>query len=87
MVTALSNDFRKATAVVEFPVPSPSSLPPDLVLVKNVYAGVNASDVNFTSGRYQSKGDAVKLPFEAGFEACGVVAGLGPETAGGQRDQ
>ena len=39
-------------------------------LVKNHYVGINASDINFTAGRYA--GDH-KLPFDAGFEGMGEV--------------
>jgi NADPH:quinone reductase-like Zn-dependent oxidoreductase len=47
-------------------------------------AGINASDVNYTAGRYFGGGVAAekKLPFDAGFESVGVVAALGPGVSG-----
>ena len=46
-------------------------------------AGVNASDVNFTSGRYFGIKEATRrLPFPAGFEAVGAVAAVGPGVSG-----
>ena len=55
-------DFRKAVKVVEV-----SLIPPqdDQVLVKNIYAGVNATDINMTAARYGSDG---KIPFDIGLE-------------------
>ncbi|CAI9765567.1 unnamed protein product [Fraxinus pennsylvanica] len=55
-------------------------LKPDDVLMKIIYAGVNASDVNFSSGRYFSgnnKDIVSRLPFDAGFEAVGIIAAIG----------
>ena len=77
MYHRLSNDFRAATSVVSQSIPE---LKGDEILVRRLFAGVNASDVNFTSGRYFGKpADAEKmLPFDAGFEAVGVVASVGP---------
>jgi len=45
------------------------------ILVQVVYAGVNASDVNFTAGKYTP---GVEPPFDAGFEALGRVIARGP---------
>ncbi|PWA79250.1 Alcohol dehydrogenase, C-terminal [Artemisia annua] len=50
------------------------------VLLKIIYAGVNASDVNFSSGSYFSgskKEISSRLPFDAGFEGVGLVAAVG----------
>lgn len=80
VVTTLSPDFRKATAIVSFPLPA--ALPPGTVLVRNLFAGVNASDINFTSGKYQTGGGPSSPPFDAGFEACGVVAAAAADVAG-----
>ena len=51
------------------------------------YAGVNASDVNYTAGRYFGGGAAAeaRLPFDAGFESVGVVAAVGPGVSGALR--
>jgi NAD(P)-dependent dehydrogenase (short-subunit alcohol dehydrogenase family) len=73
-VWQLSPDFRAATRLVRAPLPA-LPLPPGKVLVRRLWAGVNASDVNFSSGRYFG-GEAAakaKLPFAAGFETVGVV--------------
>ncbi|KAL2613698.1 hypothetical protein R1flu_025390 [Riccia fluitans] len=73
IIHKLSSDFRAATRVVTVPLRLP--VKPGHVLIKHIYAGVNASDINFSSGRYF--GGKVALPFNAGFETVGVVAGLG----------
>lgn len=76
VVHTLSNKFRMATKLVSIPL---SPVKPGHVLVKYVYAGVNASDVNYSAGRYfKSKEEALsKLPFDAGFEAVGTVVAIG----------
>ena len=63
----------------------PSSIPAGHVLIRVAYAGVNASDVNFSAGRYQASiAEAqASLPFDAGFEAVGAVAAVGPQVSGG----
>ena len=63
----------------------PSSIPPGHVLIRVAFAGVNASDVNFSAGRYQASiAEAqASLPFDAGFEAVGAVAAVGPQVSGG----
>eukprot|EP00890_Picochlorum_soloecismus_P006507 jgi/Picsp_1/6858/NSC_04195-R1_arp protein len=78
VVHTLSTNFRKATKIIEVPIEQLKrqiSIQGEhnrwLVLVKNIYAGVNASDINFSSGKYH-KGRP-KLPMDAGFEACGIV--------------
>lgn len=38
------------------------------------FIGINASDINYTAGRYDP---SVKPPFDAGFEGLGEVVGLG----------
>lgn len=78
VVHTLSNNFRSATSIVRVPLQLP--IKPHHVLVKIIYAGVNASDINFSSGRYFSgneKDIASRLPFDAGFEAVGIIAALG----------
>lgn len=72
LVTQLSPDFRKAvTLMPSVPVPVPGD--GDL-LVRNRYVGVNASDINFSSGRYDP---SVNPPFDIGFEGIGEVVALG----------
>lgn len=78
VVHSLSHNFRKATMKIQTELKLP--VKPQHILVKIVYAGVNASDVNFSSGRYfrgSSQEASTRLPFDAGFEAVGLVAALG----------
>lgn len=78
IVHTLSHNFRSATSIVHAPLRLP--IKPDHVLVKVIYAGVNASDVNFSSGRYfsgSSEEISSRLPFDAGFEAVGLIAAVG----------
>lgn len=78
VVHTLTHNFRDATRIIRTPLRL--LIEPQHVLVKIVYAGVNASDVNFSSGRYfqGGKGDVgSRLPFDAGFEAVGIIAAVG----------
>ncbi|KAE9607270.1 putative 15-hydroxyprostaglandin dehydrogenase (NAD(+)) [Lupinus albus] len=78
IVQILSHNFRNATTIVRTPLGLP--IKPKHVLVKIIYAGVNASDVNFSSGRYfggNNSDTASRLPFDAGFEAVGIIAAVG----------
>jgi len=70
-VVKISADFREAIEVVEVPLDGPK---PGQVLVQNKFAGVNASDINFTAARYFTDG---KVPFDIGFEGLGVVEAVG----------
>eukprot|EP01104_Vermistella_antarctica_P009902 TRINITY_DN259_c1_g1_i3.p1 TRINITY_DN259_c1_g1~~TRINITY_DN259_c1_g1_i3.p1 ORF type:complete len:365 (-),score=87.31 TRINITY_DN259_c1_g1_i3:629-1723(-) len=69
----LSTDFRNATDIVECPIPECG---PKDVLVKLTHAGINASDINFTAGRYAP---GVNPPFDVGFEGVGTVAAIGKD--------
>ena len=71
VATHLTPDFREAAALVEREIPP---LKPGEVLVRNRVAGVNASDVNMTAGRYAPR---AKPPFDLGFEAAGTVEAVG----------
>ncbi|KAK6282601.1 hypothetical protein POUND7_016426 [Theobroma cacao] len=78
VVHTLSHHFRDATHIVRVPLKLP--IESDHVLLKIIYAGVNASDVNFSSGRYfqgSNKDLSSLLPFDAGFEAVGIIAAVG----------
>ena len=70
-VHKLSSNFGEATAVVQAPLVSPAA---GEVRVKNHFAGVNATDVNITAGRYLTD---EKVPFDIGFEGCGIVDEVG----------
>lgn len=78
VVHTLSHNFRSATRIVRTELRLP--LKADHVLLKVIYAGVNASDVNFSSGRYFSgngKDITSLLPLDSGFEAVGIIAAIG----------
>ena len=68
----ISSNFRQATSIVE------DKFPPTLgnneIVIENHFLGINASDINFTNGRYTS----VNPPFPCGFEAIGEVKAVGP---------
>ena len=75
-VVRLSDNFRKAVKIVN--VQAPKEVPEGCVLMRRLWVGVNASDVNFSAGRYFGyKAAKAKLPFDAGFESVGVVVAVG----------
>ena len=76
VATSLTPDFRAAAQLVEEEMEGPG---PGEVLVRNRVAGVNASDVNMTAGRYDP---GAVPPFDLGFEAAGVVEAVGPGVEG-----
>ncbi|KAM6220056.1 prostaglandin reductase 3 [Rhynchocyon petersi] len=72
VVTRLSPDFREAVTLRQdcaVPLPGDGDL-----LVRNRFVGINASDINYSAGRYDP---SVKVPFDAGFEGLGEVVALG----------
>ena len=69
-VFQLSSNFREAVRVVSETI---SSIGNDEILVKNLYVGVNATDLNVSAGRY-FKHDPV--PYKLGIEVCLFVATL-----------
>ncbi|XP_071726187.1 uncharacterized protein [Rutidosis leptorrhynchoides] len=78
IVHTLSHDFRSATSIIRAPLKLP--IESGHVLLKIIYAGVNASDVNFSSGSYFSGSKEEirsRLPFNAGFEGVGLIAAVG----------
>ncbi|KAL2917089.1 hypothetical protein HK105_203153 [Polyrhizophydium stewartii] len=76
VVHTLSSDFRQATRLETHQLKDLiAKLGPKLVVVRNKHLGINASDINFTSGRYDTR---VKPPFDCGFEALGEVVATGP---------
>ena len=68
---SLTQNFRAAVQIQSCPVPTPGA---GELLVRNKYAGVNASDVNWTAGRYIP---GVEPPFDTGFEGMGRVEQVG----------
>lgn len=72
VVHTRTQKFREATQITKSDLPGPA---PDQLLVKTSYVGVNASDINFTAGRYS--GWAQQLPSGCGFEGLGVVVSVG----------
>lgn len=61
-VIDITSDFRKAVEVVEVPIPEPGL---GQALVKNYYAGVNATDINITAARCFTDGN---VPYDIGLE-------------------
>lgn len=76
IATRLSPHFREVAEVVEADVPEPG---PGELLVRNRYAGVNATDVNIAAGRYSAN---PTLPLDLGAEAVGVVEAVGEGVTG-----
>lgn len=71
-VVEKNKDFRKATKIVSELIPS--VIGADDVLVKNLFAGVNATDINAIENRYGPKLD---VPYNIGLEALGQVMKTG----------
>ncbi|XP_006874607.1 PREDICTED: zinc-binding alcohol dehydrogenase domain-containing protein 2 [Chrysochloris asiatica] len=72
VVTRLSPNFREAVTLrrdCAVPLPGDGDL-----LVRNRFVGVNASDINYSAGRYNP---SMRVPFDAGFEGIGEVVALG----------
>ncbi|XP_065835630.1 prostaglandin reductase-3-like [Oscarella lobularis] len=76
VVNQLTTDFRKATSIVTKPLPKPNA---HQLLIKNRYVGINASDINWTAGRYFP---VKSLPIDIGFEAVGEIAAVGSSCEG-----
>lgn len=69
-VHRLTTSFSEAVALSQEPLPKTAG--PGQLLIRRLYTGVNASDVNFTAGRYHGTKEAERLlPFDAGFESVG----------------
>ena len=71
VAVSLSTHFRDCVQVKVTETPRPG---PDEVLIRNRYVGINASDINFTAGKYIA---GITPPFDTGFEAIGEVVSLG----------
>ncbi len=69
VITQETHVFRRAARVVEVPASVlEAEAAAGKVIVKNLYCGINASDVNFSAGKY-----GLHPPMDAGFEGCGLV--------------
>lgn len=62
IATRMSQKFRDVVTITEVPTPKPGD---GQILVKNRFVGINASDINFTAGRYDPN---AKFPLDVGFE-------------------
>lgn len=70
IATRLSTDFVSCTTLETLPIPTAASLKMGEVLVRNHFVGINASDINYTAGKYRP---TVKPPFACGMESIGIV--------------
>ncbi|KAI9097001.1 hypothetical protein DFS34DRAFT_622150 [Phlyctochytrium arcticum] len=77
VVHKLSNDFEEATTLDEFNTSDAlQNLKPREIAINNAHWAINASDINYTSGRYRPD---VQPPFDCGFESVGQVVAVGKE--------
>jgi hypothetical protein len=73
IAASFSKDFRAVSEIVTEPMPEPG---PDQILVRNIYAGVNATDVNISAGAYTP---GATPPIDLGAEAVGEVVAIGAD--------
>jgi NADPH-dependent curcumin reductase CurA len=73
IATKLTSNFKEAIEIVEVPLPEPG---PDEVLVRNRYAGLNASVGQYTAGYYPN---VPPPPFDVPTESTGEVVAVGSE--------
>lgn len=62
-----TTNFREATKVVEVELKAPNE---EQIRVRNIYAGVNATDINITAAKYFTDGN---IPFDIGLEVVNEV--------------
>ncbi|KAI8346755.1 orotate phosphoribosyltransferase [Blakeslea trispora] len=75
----VGNNFSKVTKLVTVNLNDMiSNVRPNSVIVKNHYVGINASDINFTNGKYIP---GIKPPFDVGFEALGEIVAVGSKVS------
>eukprot|EP01122_Echinamoeba_exundans_P007241 TRINITY_DN2179_c0_g1_i1.p1 TRINITY_DN2179_c0_g1~~TRINITY_DN2179_c0_g1_i1.p1 ORF type:complete len:353 (-),score=72.17 TRINITY_DN2179_c0_g1_i1:33-1091(-) len=74
----LSTNFREATEIHAHEIDL-ATIKADEVVVQNVVLGINASDINFTAGRYFPDPKKIKLPFDCGFESLGKIVYAGAD--------
>ncbi|KAJ3195211.1 Prostaglandin reductase 3 [Irineochytrium annulatum] len=79
-VVKLSSNFDEATRLDTATVDSLiKKMKPSDIIVHNAYVAINASDINFTAGRYDPK---LRPPFDCGFESLGTVVAVGASVNG-----
>jgi NADPH-dependent curcumin reductase CurA len=71
-----SKQFREASQIVEVPLQSPKA---SEIVIRNRYAGVNATDVNISAGYYTP---GAQPPIDLGAEMTGEVVAVGEEVSG-----
>jgi len=77
VVNKLTNNFREAATIETIQMDAfLKSLPAGYVVVKNHYCGINASDINFSAGRYDPRH---KPPMYPGFESVGQIVAHAPD--------
>ncbi len=76
VAVSLSNRFREAVKIQTVETPDPG---PEELLVRTRYVGINASDINWTAGRYIP---GVQPPLDTGFEGAGLVQRVGEKCQG-----
>ena len=74
IATKIGANFNEVIKLVDTDLPQ--QIPADHIVIKNIYLGINASDINFTAGAYTP---GVKPPFDIGFEAIGEVYKVGSD--------
>ncbi|XP_065888639.1 prostaglandin reductase-3-like [Dysidea avara] len=79
VATNLSTKFREVVKIQSLPIPVPGQ---GQLLVRNRFLGINASDINFTAGRYDRRH---KPPLDLGFESVGEVAAVGTDCSRGYK--
>ena len=73
IATKLTPNFRETAGVIAVDLEEPG---PREVVIRNLYAGVNASDVNLTAGRYFAN---PTLPMDLGVEAVREITRVGSQ--------
>lgn len=71
VAVSLSQRFQEAVRVESASTPTPG---PGQLLIRTKYAGVNASDINWTAGRYIP---GIQPPFDTGLEGLGKIVQVG----------
>ena len=75
---SISHRFREAVQIQTVDTPSPG---PEELLIRSRYVGINASDINWTAGRYAPR---LQPPFDTGLEGLGEVVQTGENCEGFQ---